>query len=99
MYFIEKTTEFDKWLKKLKDLGGKAKILFRIQKLENEEHFGDWKPVGNGISELKINFANGYRVYFKETDGKIIVLLIGGDKSTQQKDIEKAKEIWDKIKK
>ena len=99
MYFIEKTTEFDKWLKKLKDLRGKAKILFRIQKLENEEHFGDWKPVGNGISELKINFANGYRVYFKETDGKIIVLLIGGDKSTQQKDIEKAKEIWDKLKK
>lgn len=73
MYFIEKTVEFDKWLKKLKDLRAKAKILFRIQKLENEEHLGEWKPVGNGISELKINYAKGYRVYFKEKDGKIIV--------------------------
>ena len=99
MYFIEKTIEFDKWLKKLKDLRAKAKILFRIQKLENEEHFGEWKPVGNGISELKINYAKGYRVYFKEKGGKIIVLLIGGDKSTQQKDIEKAKEIWEKLNK
>ena len=99
MYFIEKTTEFDKWLKKLKDLRAKAKILFRIQKLENDEHFGDGRSVGNGISELKINYAKGYRLYFKETDGKIIILLIGGDKSTQQKDIKKAKEIWEKIKK
>ncbi|WP_434979128.1 type II toxin-antitoxin system RelE/ParE family toxin [Daejeonia sp. YH14] len=98
MYFIEKTNEFDKWLKKLKDLRAKAKILFRIQKLETEEYFGEWKPVGNGISELKINYAKGYRVYFKEKDGKIIVLLIGGDKSSQQKDIEKAKEIWDNLK-
>ncbi len=98
MYFIEKTTEFDKWLKKLKDLRAKAKILFRIQKLETEEHFGEWKPVGDGISELKINYAKGYRVYFKEKDGKIIVLLIGGDKSTQQKDIEKAKEIGNNLK-
>lgn len=99
MYFIEKTTEFDKWLKKLKDLRAKAKILFRIQKLETEEHFGDCKPVGDGISELKINYAKGYRIYFKEKNGKIIVLLIGGDKSTQQKDIEKAKDIWSKLKK
>jgi len=98
MYFIEKTNEFDKWLRKLKDIRAKAKILFRIQKLQNEEHFGDCKPVGNGISELRINFAKGYRIYFKETDGKIIILLIGGDKSSQQKDIEKAKEIWEKIK-
>jgi putative addiction module killer protein len=47
MYFIEKTAEFDKWLKKLKDLVAKAKILFRIQKLETEEHFGDCKPIGD----------------------------------------------------
>lgn len=76
----------------------KAKILFRIQKLENEEHFGDCQPVGNGINELKINYAKGYRIYFKETNGKIIILLLGGDKSTQQNDIEKANEIWNKIK-
>ncbi|GGF06205.1 putative addiction module killer protein [Chishuiella changwenlii] len=99
MYFIEKTTDFDKWLRKLKDLRAKAKILVQIQKLEKEEHFGDCEPVGNGIRELKINYAKGYRIYFKEVDGKIVILLVGGDKSTQQKDIEKAKEIWEKLKK
>lgn len=99
MFFIEKTTEFDKWLRKLKDLKAKAKILFRIQKIENDEYFGDCKPVGDGIKELRVNFAKGYRVYFKEKDGRVILLLIGGDKSTQQKDIAKAKKIWKKLKK
>ena len=99
MYIIEKTEEFDKWLRKLKDLRAKAKILFRIQKIQNDEHFGDCESVGNGIRELKINYAKGYRVYFKESDGKIIILLSGGDKSTQQKDIERAKEILNRIKK
>jgi putative addiction module killer protein len=99
MYIIEKTDEFDKWLRKLKDLRAKAKILFRIQKIESDEHFGDCESVGNGIRELKINYAKGYRVYFKESDGRIIILLIGGDKSTQSKDIERAKEILKKIKK
>jgi putative addiction module killer protein len=99
MYKIEKTDDFDKWLRKLKDLRAKAKILFRIQKIENDEHFGDCEPVGNGIQELKIDYAKGYRVYFNESDGKIIFLLIGGDKSTQQRDIEKAQEVLKRIKK
>jgi len=98
MYFIEKTTEFDKWLRKITDLRAKAKVLVRIQKLEQDEHFGDCESVGEGIRELKINYAKGYRVYFKEKEGKIIILLIGGDKSTQQSDIEKAKEIWKSLK-
>ena len=80
-------------MRKLKDLRAKAKILFRVQKLEQDEHFGECEPVGDGIKELKINYAKGYRIFFMEKDGKIIVLLIGGDKSTQQSDIEKAKEI------
>ncbi len=99
MYFLEKTIEFDNWLRKMKDVRAKAKILFRLQKLEKEEHFGDCKPVGNGIRELRIDYAKGYRVYFKETNGKIIILLIGGDKSSQQRDIEKAKKIWERLKK
>lgn len=98
MYFIEKTIEFDKWLRKLKDLKIKAKILFRIQKLKNDEHFGDCKSIGDGISELRLNYSKGYRIYFKEKDRKIIILLIGGDKSTQQKDIKKAKELWKRLK-
>ncbi len=76
----------------MKDLRAKAKILFRIQKLEKDQHFGDCEPIGDGISEMKINYAKGYRVYFKVTDGKVIILLIGGDKSTQQKGIEKQKK-------
>jgi putative addiction module killer protein len=97
LFFIEKTIEFDKWLRKLSDLKAKAKILFRIQKLENDEHFGDCKSVGDGIKELRINFAKGYRIYFKEKDEKIVILLVGGDKSSQDKDIKKAKEIWKKL--
>ncbi len=99
MYFIEKTVEFDKWLRKLKDSRAKAKILFRIQKIEVDEHYGDCEPVGDGIRELKINYAKGYRIYFTESKGKIIILLNGGDKSTQQKDIEKAKAILKELKK
>lgn len=98
MYFIEKTAEFDRWLRKLKDLRAKAKILFRIQRIESDAHFGDCRPVGEGISELRINYAKGYRIYFREKGDKIIILLVGGDKATQHEDIEKAKEIWRKIK-
>ncbi|WP_372920417.1 type II toxin-antitoxin system RelE/ParE family toxin [Salegentibacter sp.] len=86
-------------VKKVKRLKSQGKILFRIQKLENDGHFGDCKPVGNGIKEMRVNFAKGYRVYFKEKDGKIIFLISGGDKSSQQKDIENAKEIWKKLNK
>ncbi|WP_245833644.1 type II toxin-antitoxin system RelE/ParE family toxin [Nonlabens spongiae] len=71
---------------------------FRLQKLETDGHFGDCKPVGDGISEMRINYAKGYRVYFKEKGKQIVILLVGGEKSTQQKDITKAKEIWNKIK-
>ena len=98
MIIIEKTSEFDKWFRKLKDIRAKSKILFRIQKLEMDEHFGDCKHVGDGISEMRINYAKGYRVYYKEKDNRIVILLVGGDKSTQQKDIEKAKKIWNRIK-
>jgi len=98
MIITEKTSEFDKWIRKLKDIRAKSKILFRIQKLETDEHFGDCKPVGDGISEMRINYAKGYRVYFKEKESEIVFLLIGGDKSSQQKDIEKAKKIWNRIK-
>jgi putative addiction module killer protein len=94
MYIIEKTDEFDKWLRKLGDIRAKAKILFRIQRIEQYGNFGDCEPVGDGISELRIHYAKGYRVYLKEYDGKIVLLMNGGDKSTQRKDIAKAKQLW-----
>ena len=98
MYIIEKTDEFEKWFRKLKDIRTKAKILFRIQRIEEHGNFGDCESVGQGISELRIHYAKGYRVYLKEHKGKLVLLLNGGDKSTQQKDIEKAKGIWDDYK-
>ncbi len=61
---IEKTVEFDKWLRKLKGLRAKAKILLRLQKIETGDHFGDCEPVGDGFRELKINYAKGYRIEF-----------------------------------
>ncbi|WP_240032198.1 type II toxin-antitoxin system RelE/ParE family toxin [Psychroflexus aestuariivivens] len=71
MIITEKTSEFDKWIRKLKDIRAKSKILFRIQKLEADEYLGDCKPVGDGISEMRINYAKGYRVYFKEKEKKL----------------------------
>jgi putative addiction module killer protein len=94
MYSVEKTPEFDKWLKKLRDQRAKAKILFRIQRIVENGNFGDCEPVGEGISELRIHYAKGYRVYLKEHKGRIVFLLTGGTKSSQQKDIEKAKDLW-----
>jgi len=94
MYSIEKTDEFEKWFRKLKDKRAKAKILFRIQRIEEYGNFGDSEPVGNGINELRIHYAKGYRVYLKKHGNHIVLLLNGGDKSTQQKDIKKAEQIW-----
>jgi putative addiction module killer protein len=99
MYLIEKTSEFDKWLRKLKDRRAKAKILFRIQRIEDNANFGDCKPIGDGLSELRIPEGKGYRVYLKKHSGIITILLTGGDKSTQSNDIEKAKILWTKYKK
>jgi len=97
VYILKKTTEFDKWLKKLKDRTARAKILFRLQRLESGV-LGDVKKVSHGISELRIHHGNGYRVYYKLVEKQIILLLIAGSKSTQKKDIEKAKIIWDNFK-
>lgn len=85
MFCIDSKANFKHARRKLKDIRAKAKILFRIQKLETDEHFGGCKPIGNGISEMKINYDKGFRVYFKEKNNNIVILLIGGDKSTQQK--------------
>ncbi len=99
MYAIEQTDEFEKWFRKLKDNRAKAKILFRIQRIQEQGNFGDCEPVGQGISELRIHYATGYRVYLKEYESRVVLLLNGGDKASQQKDITKAKQIWSDYKK
>jgi putative addiction module killer protein len=92
MFEVLKSREFDNWLDRLADKQGKAKITARVQRLE-QGNPGQVRPVGAGISEMKIDFGPGYRVYFKQTDRTIILILCGGDKSTQTKDIMRAKQI------
>jgi len=92
MLLVEKSTHFDKWLKKLKDRVAKARILFRIKKAENG-NLGEYRSVGGRVSELKLDYGPGYRIYFTKKGDTVIWLLCGGDKSTQQSDIRKAKEI------
>ena len=96
MKLILKTAEFDRWFRKLTYLRAKAKILLRIQRLETAGHYGDCKALGDGLMELRIHEGKGYRVYFKEEGNTIVILLLGGNKSTQQKDIEKARALWEK---
>jgi putative addiction module killer protein len=89
---VRETAEFSRWLKALRDIQAKAKILVRIQRLATGNP-GDVKPVGEGISELRIHHGAGYRVYYVHRDEELIVLLCGGDKDSQDRDIAKAKEI------
>jgi putative addiction module killer protein len=93
---VEATEEFDSWLKRLRDKVAKAKIAARIDRLANG-NAGDVKPVGSGISEMRINHGPGYRVYFCKNGGTLVIILCGGDKSSQDRDIEKAKELKDNL--
>jgi putative addiction module killer protein len=93
---IRRTDFFEKWLKKLKDRIGKALIIKRIDRLA-QGNPGDVKPIGEGCSEMRINYGPGYRLYYKDTGKEIIVLLCGGDKSTQTRDIENAKNLAKEI--
>jgi putative addiction module killer protein len=92
MFIIKETKIFSKWLLKLKDIRGKVAIFRRIKRVK-EGNFGDHKSVGDGVSELRITIGAGYRVYYTKKGEEIIILLVGGDKSTQSKDIEKAKQL------
>ncbi|RLA40032.1 MAG: type II toxin-antitoxin system RelE/ParE family toxin [Gammaproteobacteria bacterium] len=92
MIEVRTTEVFDKWFGSLKDRKVKARIQARIDRVEMG-NFGDVSPVGEGISELRIFYGPGYRVYFVKQNSVVVILLSGGDKSSQQADIAKAKEI------
>ena len=89
MFELRRTDVFARWLDALRDAKGRARILARLDRLA-EGHAGDAKPVGEGVSELRIDVGPGYRVYYKKTGRIVIVLLCGGDKGTQRRDIERA---------
>ncbi|MDP3875569.1 MAG: type II toxin-antitoxin system RelE/ParE family toxin [Methylobacter sp.] len=95
-YVIEQTEPFAKWHSSLRNLRAKTAILRRIDRAEHG-NLGDIKPVGGDVSEMRIDVGAGYRVYFTVRGGVMVVLLAGGDKSTQQADIKRAVELAKEI--
>jgi putative addiction module killer protein len=89
MIEIRKTEVFVSWLDSLRDIHARARVLVRIERLASGNP-GDVKPVSEGVSELRIDYGPGYRVYFKKRGRELVILLAGGDKSTQTRDIKKA---------
>jgi len=94
---IYRTDVFDDWLRSLRDLQGRARIDVRIRRLANGNP-GDVRPVGQGVSELRIDFGPGYRVYFAARGDDLILLLAGGDKSSQARDIASALALYEEWK-
>ena len=89
MYAFIRTEEFDTWLSALRDNSGRARIVQRIRSAE-AGNFGDCEPVGEGVSEMRVHTGPGYRVYFTRRATVLYLLLLGGDKSTQRRDIKTA---------
>jgi putative addiction module killer protein len=98
MYTLIRSQTFIDWLKSLRDEKVKTRITFRLQQAI-QGNFGDSKPVGEGISEMRIDVGAGYRVYYVRTDKTVIFLLMGGNKSTPDNDIKRAKKMAQELKK
>ncbi len=96
MYEISTTKTYDDWFGSLKDTQGKARINARLRRVQLG-NFGDAEPVGDNVSELRFFFGSGYRIYFIQQGNEIIILLVGGDKSTQQRDIDDALKLAKEI--
>lgn len=89
MVELRKTADFARWLDGLRDLRARARVLARLDRLADGNP-GDVRPVGEGVSELRIDHGPGYRVYFKARGRTLVILLAGGDKGTQSEDVRKA---------
>ena len=92
MIEIRKTDAFERWFIGLRDRKAVARVASRIDRLQLGL-FGDVKPVGEGVSEMRIDYGPGYRIYFVQRGREVVILLAGGDKRTQSRDIEKAREL------
>ncbi|MGR4068034.1 type II toxin-antitoxin system RelE/ParE family toxin [Billgrantia sp. C5P2] len=97
MKSISQTETYSAWFTKLRDQRARAKILARIRRIELG-NFGDCEPVGEGVSELRIHYGPGYRVYFVQRGFELVILLAGGDKGSQARDIEIAKQLARELK-
>src|SRR3954447_3685318 len=89
---VEKTDEYGRWIDSLKDKAGRARILMRVDRLIHGNP-GVHRNLADGVSELKIDFGPGYRVYYSIRGNRLLLLLIGGDKSTQKRDVQKATDL------
>lgn len=96
MIEIRKTDVFAQWLDRLRDIHARARVQARIERLA-AGNAGDVKPVGEGVSELRIDYGPGYRVYFTKRGREVVILLAGGDKSTQASDIKAALRLARKL--
>ncbi len=92
MPVIFTTPVFDRWFERLRDRRAAARIQARIDRAESG-NLGDCKPVGEGVSEMRIDYGPGYRLYFVRRGGEVIILLVGGGKSAQARDVETAREL------
>lgn len=92
MFTVLQTQEFQNWLDALRDRRGQPRIAARVR-LAEAGNLGDWKPIGGDISEMRVDFGPGYRLYFTRRGSVLIVMLAGGDKSTQARDIRRAQKI------
>ena len=92
MYEVEQTSEYDAWYLSIRDRTTRGRITARVLRLK-VGNFGDAKAVGSGVHELRMTFGPGYRIYFTRRGVRIILLLCGGDKGSQQRDIARAKQI------
>jgi putative addiction module killer protein len=92
MIEVRQTQEFSVWLRRLKDANAAARIVARVRRLEKGNP-GDSKSVGKGVLEMRIDYGPGYRIYFSHRGAQIVILLCGGDKRTQPKDIKRAQKL------
>lgn len=92
MIEIQQSATFTRWLSSLRDARARARIAMRIDRMA-EGNLGDAEPVGGGLSEMRIHYGPGYRVYFMQRGATLVILLCGGDKRNQSKDIESARRI------
>lgn len=95
-YELHSTTGFNKWFSKIKDAGTRRKILARFARVENGK-FGDFKKIYANLFELRFFFGGGLRIYYTIRDSRIVLLLVGSDKSNQQNDIQRAKRLLDEM--
>ncbi len=96
MFTVRQTQEFQDWLDDLKDKKAQLRIVARLRQAE-AGNLGDWKPVGNEVSEMRVDFGPGYRLYFTKRQNILVVMLAGGDKSTQARDVKRAQKILQQL--